>query len=387
VEMVAFEKEGRGQYGAFLVSRTGEPHWLDLGLARPIDQAVRDLVAGANDWSISLAHRETAAAASAESTAQEALRQISKQLGPLSSILEAGAGIQHLRISPDSMLTLVPFAALEDARGHYWVERFTISSLSAGRDLLAPASSNPTEGPPVIAVSPGNSSNPHPAPAVSLAKTFRAEGLEHLDGAESEARALQRLMPRSQLLAREEATEQKVKSLRSPMLLHIIGHGLVRGNEETLAGLDPGARAMNLSAIVLEEAYGRGAGSSQDGLLTALELESLDFHGSEMLVLSQCRMADGVPSSGEGVYGMRRAAAIAGVKSFVAPLWNVADSTERAFMVRFYKDLSLGRGRADALRSAMLEVMHTPAQKSFLYWAPVILSGDPGPLPKELFQP
>ena len=131
---------------------------------------------------------------------------------------------------------------------------------------------------------------------------------------------------------------------------------------------------MNLSAIVLE-----------DGLLTALELETLDFHGSQMLVLSQCRMADGVPSSGDGVYGMRRAAAIAGVKTFVAPLWNVSDSTERSLMLRFYKELSLGRGRADALRLAMLEIMKDPKESSFLYWAPVILSGDPSPLPSQLF--
>jgi CHAT domain-containing protein len=92
-----------------------------------------------------------------------------------------------------------------------------------------------------------------------------------------------------------------------------------------------------------------------------------------------------VPSSGDGVYGMRRAAAIAGVRTFVAPLWNVSDSTERALMVRFYKDLSLGRGRADALRAAMLQVMRTPQQNSFLYWAPVILTGDPSPLPAPVF--
>jgi CHAT domain-containing protein len=155
-----------------------------------------------------------------------------------------------------------------------------------------------------------------------------------------------------------------------------------------LSGLDAGARAMNLSAIVLEEAYGRGAGSSQDGLLTALELESLDLEGSEMLVLSQCRMADGVPSSSDGVYGMRRAAAIAGVKTFVAPLWNVSDSAERALMERFYKELRSGKDRAEALRQAMLQVMRTgrtPDASSFLYWAPVILSGDPAPLPKRLF--
>ncbi len=134
---------------------------------------------------------------------------------------------------------------------------------------------------------------------------------------------------------------------------------------------------MSLSAIVLEEAYGRGADSSQDGLLTALELQTLDLQGAEMLVLSQCRMADGVPSSGEGVFGMRRAAAIAGVKTFVAPLWKIADGTEQALMSRFYKELSMDKGRAEALRQAQLQLLRNPRTSSFLQWAPVILSGNP----------
>jgi CHAT domain-containing protein/Tfp pilus assembly protein PilF len=398
VEVVEFEKH----YGAFLLDNSGALRWVELGPAQPVDQAVRDLIAAANDWSVSLAHREKQAAASAEETAQEALRQLSNQLAPLGTLLASDSTIRRLRISPDGMLTLVPFAALSDSPGHFLIDRFAISYLSAGRDLVAPASTGPPIGRPVIALSPGNDAlgndrKAHAVPATTIAKTFRAEGLDHLDGAESEAHFLQQMIPRSELLSAGQATEQNVKSLRSPALLHIVGHGLVRGNEDcaadpaspacSLATLDPGSRAMNLSAIVLEEAYGRGSKSSQDGLLTALELSTLDLHSSEMLVLSQCRMADGVPSSGDGVYGMRRAAAIAGVKTFVAPLWNVSDSTERALMARFYKELSLGSSRADALRLATLQVMRTPQEKSFLYWAPVILTGDPSPLPKELFVP
>jgi CHAT domain-containing protein len=168
---------------------------------------------------------------------------------------------------------------------------------------------------------------------------------------------------------------------------------VVRGDEDCratpdspgcrLAALDPAARVMNLSAIVLEEAYGRAAGSQEDGLLTALELQSLDLDGTEMLVLSQCRMADGIPSSGEGVFGMRRAAAIAGVKAFVAPLWKVDDAAQRKLMDAFYRELSAGKGRAEALRQAQLQI--SKAAGSFLEWAPVILSGDPDPLPRSLF--
>jgi CHAT domain-containing protein len=399
IEVVAYKKH----YGAFLLDHSGRLRWVDLGPAQPIDSAVRDLIIGAHDWSVSLAHHEAPSAAASRRTAQEALAKLSRALDPLRTQLDQDKTVHRLRIAPDGLLTLAPFAALSGPAGHFLVERFAISYLSAGRDLAGPQQDAAALGPPVIALSPGGRSAPRPA---ATASAFRAEGLERLDGAASEARSLQALLPRSQLLAEGEATEQRVKELHRPAVLHIVGHGLVRGNEDcaadavnlpamppyspgcALPGLDAGARAMNLSAIVLEEAYGRGGTSSQDGLLTALELESLDLEGSEMLVLSQCRMADGVPSSSDGVYGMRRAAAIAGVKTFVAPLWNVSDSAQRALMSRFYTELRSGKDRAEALRQAMLQVMRTgrtPEANSFLYWAPVILSGDPAPLPKQLF--
>jgi CHAT domain-containing protein len=82
---------------------------------------------------------------------------------------------------------------------------------------------------------------------------------------------------------------------------------------------------------------------------------------------------------------MRRASAIAGVKTFVAPIWKVADATQQKLMDRFYRELSAGAGRAAALRQAQLQFLRNLRTPSFLEWAPVILSGDPGPLPKTLF--
>lgn len=104
-----------------------------------------------------------------------------------------------------------------------------------------------------------------------------------------------------------------------------------------------------------------------------------------MMVLSQCRMADGAASIGEGVYGMRRAAFIAGARTFVAPLWNVDDHVQRHLMHDFYAALAAGTGRADALRDAKLAIRRARATGDFLYWAPVILSGAAGPLPASMF--
>ena len=387
IEFVAYSH----RYGAFLLARTGDLRWADLGPAGAIDRPVRDLIAAANDWSVSLAGKEAAGAKASEQTAQDALRALSQKLSPVIAEMTRRKEVARVRIAPDGMLNLVPFGALADTRGAFLIQHFAISYVSAGRDLTG-VSTGPAATSAVIAVSPGASAK---SAGAASAGAFRAERLERLDDAEQEARDVKKWIPRAQLLNEGEATEQRIKQLHHPALLHIVGHGIVRGNEDCeadpsspacrLGSMDPAARVMGLSAIVLEEAYGRGGASSQDGLLTALELQSLDLQGTQMLVLSQCRMADGVPSSGEGVFGMRRAAAIAGVRTFVAPLWKIADTTEQALMDGFYKELSAGKGRTEALRAAQLGLLNNPRTASFLQWAPVILSGDPGPLPRTMF--
>jgi CHAT domain-containing protein/tetratricopeptide (TPR) repeat protein len=385
--------EYQNRYGAFVLSRS-DLRWADLGPAEPIDLAVRDLFAAANDWSVARARNETRNADSAALTARDSIEALSAKLVPAFSIVRQAAGIRRLRIAPDGMLNLVPFAALLDSRGHFLIESFEIGLVGASRDLVLPESSaSVTASSMIIAVSPGGA--PVPSAGAVTAAAFRADHLERLRGAEMEGGAVQKWLPRAQLIGEHQATEQRVKDLHRPAVLHIIGHGIVRGNEDCrslpgaagceLASLDPATRVMSLSAVVLEEAYGRGGDSKQDGMLTALELQTLDLQGTLMLVLSQCRMADGIPSSGEGVFGMRRAAAIAGVRTFIAPLWKIDDAAEQKLMDRFYRELSAGKGRAGALREAQLQLLRNSGTNGFLEWAPVILSGDPGPLPRALF--
>ena len=391
--------EYKNRYGAFVLG-SADLTWTDLGPAGPIDLAVQDLFGAANDWSIALARSEKRSADSSAETAHDAMETLSSKLAPASRPFGKTAGIHRLRIAPDGMLNLVPFSALSDGHGHFLVERVETSYVSAGRDLAAP------ESPVKSGREFGRNRRQSGSGSKALARhesvvrhsdqgAFRADRLERLENAEVEARDVQRWFSNARVLGEGEATEQRIKQLHRPAVLHIVGHGIVRGNEDCratpespacrLAALDPATRVMSLSAIVLEEAYGRGAVSSQDGLLTALELQSLDLQGTEMLVLSQCRMADGVPSSGEGVFGMRRAAAIAGVKTSVAPLWKVDDAAQKKLMDRFYRELSAGKGRAEALREAQLQLLRNPRAGGFLQWAPVILSGNPSPLPRALF--
>jgi CHAT domain-containing protein/tetratricopeptide (TPR) repeat protein len=395
VEFVSYSAASPGggrttrRYGAFVLTRSGPLGWVDVGSAAAIDMAVSDLLSAARDWSTSVAHHESDAARTSMQTAEEALADLSRLVWrPITPLVDTTT-INQLRIAPDAQLNLVPFEALSD--GRELIDRFTITYIPAGRDLVA-ASADRSSEPPVVVVSPGAKS---PARRVSgdAGAAFRTDGLARLDAAAAEAADIRHLVPRALLFTGPDASERRVKDLHRPALLHVVGHGVVRTGDDcgghacVAMPLKPSTQAMTLAAIVLEEAYGRGAGSAEDGLLTALELQNMDLRGTEMLVLSQCQMASGLASVGEGVYGMRRAAAIAGVNTFVAPLWNVEDQVQRRLMKQFYGELAAGRTRGEALRHAKQALRRSAATRSFLYWAPVIMSGSAEAVPDSIFHP
>lgn len=362
------------RYGAFVLDAQGKVEWIDLGDAAPIDSAIADLLRAANDWAVSTRNREGRSALASEATAVDAMKEIGARVWvPVAPRMPSG--IRKLRVAPDSALHLVPFEAIPAGPAATLIDRYVVTYLPAGRDLARPA-------PPM----------PHTS-AVVMASIGRGAGassraaarwqLQRLPGAGAEAREVTTLLG-AQLKTGAGASEQFVKSLRSPQILHLAGHGRV-DDDGCLGPPCESARAsagkaMALSVVVFEEAYAPVAGSADDGLLTATELQEVDLRGTAMLVLSQCQMASGLTSVGEGVYGMRRAAVVAGVKTFVAPLWNVDDRVQRTLMREFYKALSTGRGRGAALRDAKLAISRAAATRSFLYWAPVILTGDSGPI-------
>jgi CHAT domain-containing protein/tetratricopeptide (TPR) repeat protein len=378
VEYVSYQdaqrsSSGGRRYGAFVLDSAGALGWRDIGPAPAIDSSVRDLLEAANDWSAAMRNHESQTTRAAVVTAQDAVANLSTRVwAPLKPLLKGRTNVRRLRVAPDGLLNLVPFEALSD--GHDLIERYAITYVPAGRDITMQASGTIASGAPVVVVSPGSSATPSLSSAAS--GTFRSDALARLSAATAEAADLRRMVPHAALYSAADATERHVKSVHGPSLLHIVGHGVIRGGD-----------VMSLSAIVLEEAYGRGRDSVDDGMLTATELQNVDLRGTEMLVLSQCQMANGVASIGEGVYGMRRAAAIAGARSFVAPLWNVEDRVQRTLMARFYGGLAMGLTRSEALRRAKLQLRASPATSSFLYWAPVILSGSASALPPAIFRP
>ncbi len=104
----------------------------------------------------------------------------------------------------------------------------------------------------------------------------------------------------------------------------------------TIAGFHPGL----LSGIALAGANRRPAPiGADDGILTALEVASLDLSGCELAVLSACETGLGMTAGGEGLLGLQRAFQVAGAQAVVASLWSVGDKPTQALMARFYENL------------------------------------------------
>lgn len=88
------------------------------------------------------------------------------------------------------------------------------------------------------------------------------------------------------------------------------------------------------------------------GFLMAQDVAQLDLWANEITVLLACNSAVGDVYQGEGVFGLRRAFAVAGAKTLIMSLWSVPEKASALLMERFFNNLKDGMGRNRALQEA-----------------------------------
>jgi CHAT domain-containing protein len=211
-----------------------------------------------------------------------------KLIKPLQSSL---SGISRLLLSPDGELNLVPFAALVDEHGEYVAQRFELTYLTSGRDLLSLSAPEPARGGPVVMADPDYGQSTSGAPS-NLA-SYRSSDLDRsglvftpLTGTAEEAKALQELLKldAQEVLTRANATEEKLKGLHGPRILHVATHGFFLSDQQVAAGalrpvsfsvetppLPLGENPLLRSGLALAGPNARRSGESDDGILTASE--------------------------------------------------------------------------------------------------------------------
>ncbi|MDQ2920083.1 MAG: tetratricopeptide repeat protein, partial [Acidobacteriota bacterium] len=145
------ERYGAPRYAAYVLSKEGQPQWVDLGDGAEINSQVTTL----------RKELRSPRTTNVKQVAQELYRRVMRP------IIQLLGNTHKLFLSPDGDLNLIPFGALVDERDRYLVENYSITYLTSGRDLLRLQVHASTKEGPVIFANPlfsqGSDSNPQTA--------------------------------------------------------------------------------------------------------------------------------------------------------------------------------------------------------------------------------
>ena len=258
-------------------------------------------------------------------TTQAHLKELYDELiAPVAPRLKA----KHLIFVPHGLLHYVPFHALFDGSQHL-IDRYTVSySPSASIYALCQKRPANSSGASLVFGIP----DPQ-APAI-------------LD----EVQALTGVLDQAELFVGQKATVSVLRE-KGPAsrLIHIATHGRFRQDNPMFSAIRMG-----------------------DSFLSLFDLYQLRLP-VELITLSGCSTGLNVVAAGDELIGLARGLLHAGAQSLVLSLWDVHDTSTAEFMTAFYRRLGNGESKAEALRSAMLELR---ASYPHCYqWAPFILVG------------
>jgi CHAT domain-containing protein len=264
----------------------------------------------------------------------------SKILGHMLARLPAASRIVLI---PDKALHHLPFAALKNPEsGRYLVEERTLETAPSARiylHSLALAAERPSAPPSLLLVAD---------PELDLTVLPH---LTRLSFSQEEVVAIQGLFGDTRVLSGGAATKRALLA-EAPRhsLLHLATHAVVNQS-------DPMYSYLALSP------------DGDSGLLYAHELYEADLRGLDLVFLAGCETATGPISKSEGVFSLARPFLAAGVPAVVGIQWKLGDHSAALFARIFYRYLQSGKGTAEALQSAQVEVIRNGenvlAQPSF----------------------
>ena len=402
-------------YLAIVLPSGKEPAIVDLGPAEQLERLVSSWKKEVSTG-VMLAGRTPESAEAAYRRSGGRLRE--KLWDPLTSQLR---DTRRVFVVPDGALNLVSFASLPVDTMSYLIEKGPlVHYVSAERDLVPSASATDT-GEGLLALGgPDYDAGGRATPGTS--STMRATrascgGFEklHFDALPATAREATEVTTLWREAGQEDADVKQLLHLSGSgaseasfkthapgrRVLHLATHGFFLGGDcasaagmRGIGGLAPAATEpppppaptmspLLLSGLALSGANQRRTARSdeEDGILTAEEIAALDLSGVEWAVLSACDTALGEIQAGEGVFGLRRAMSIAGVRSLIMSLWSVDDEATREWMRALYEGrFRRGLDTAEATREAGLSVLEARRRAGQdthpVDWAAFVAIGD-----------
>lgn len=198
---------------------------------------------------------------------------------------------------------------------------------------------------------------------------------------------------RTQSFMADKATEEQIKTIENPTVLHIATHGFFMpdavaqeapplralgemGGSSSRLETDPMLRSGILLAGVTDNMMQKTDKEREDGILTAYEAANLNLFQTDVVVLSACETGLGKVQNGEGVYGLQRAFKLAGAKTVMTSLWKVDDEATQELMSRFYAEWVRSGDRRQAHLAAQRSLRADPRYQHPRLWGAFVMVGE-----------
>ena len=315
---------------------------------------------------------------------------------------------QELIICPDGELNCLPFEILPTDKGSYLMDEYRCNFLNVGRDILRFKAKIPAKVtyPLVIANPDYNLASPENTPSTAeneekftfkpslrdLATSRQGQIFNSLPGTEIEGEKIAKILRVKPVTAANAVKTLVSKVLKSPYILHIATHGYFLG--DITPELDTINQNFMLSSLSASERFqvgtrqnpllrsglafagvntmlngGKLPEKAEDGLLTSLDVQSINLAGTELVVTSACETALGDLYTGETLIGLRRSFIQAGAKTVIISLWKVEDVATTILMQYFYYYLLKAKlSKAEALRKAKSSLQRLTIAKMRSQW-------------------
>jgi CHAT domain-containing protein/Flp pilus assembly protein TadD len=250
------------------------------------------------------------------------------------------ASFSNLVIIPNQSLHFLPFQALINKKGEYFVQKFNLVYAPSASVYIICNDKLIKTGSKFMGVALGDVS---------------VDNNEGLPGTEDELKKILPLFPDNISTFGKQSTETFVrKNSGNCNFLHFATHGLYNYKQPLYSYL--------LFPSTDED----------DGRLNVFEVFEMNIN-AKLVTLSACKTGLGNISQGDELTGLSRAFIFAGSSSVIVSLWSVADYPTALLMSNFYRYLK-DHSMQEALTLAQKDVIKLYPEP--VYWAPFILIGN-----------
>ena len=196
------------------------------------------------------------------------------------------------------------------------------------------------------------------------------QGFQYLQGTVDEVRCIEKILSNQWNIHKytgKDATETAFRKLSGQpvesSVIHIATHSFriiyhpkVRNDILHVGGLSKHKEPLLHTGLIFTGANHTWENLQQlgtdDGILTALEIESMNLSGVELAVLSGCNTGNGDTRYGENIFSLQRAFRQAGVKAQIISFQDVSDKETRELMTDFYRYWQTGMSKQKAFTMA-----------------------------------